>query len=393
MRYAYKSPVKRLGAAVFDAFGALGRRVFSALPSPESPSSIRKILLIRPDHLGDLILTRPAMSALRNAFPEARIDLLAAAEWQELFEGIPEINRVIPFNHHWFRRNAGGAAQPNLARLWQDMGEMAKLLRAEKYDAAIDFRGDLRNILLAARAGIAYRAGYGITGGSFLLSHTGDYSWARHQVFLNIDLLRCFGISVPEPELCSFPYSNERAELFWQEPGRELAHRPHPWVVVHPAAGIPSKEWPIERYEEVMALAASAQPVQFVLIGTLGEKEKNPIKSPPGTLDLRGRTTLTDLGVLFSKADLFLGHDSGPAHLAAAQGLELLLLFSGTNDWQVWHPWTKRLKVVRRPVECSPCREQVCPLRHHDCMRLISSGEVLSELNAKLENIRKRLIS
>lgn len=389
MRYAYKSPGMRLGAAVLDAFGALGRKISPFTVRTLPPAEIKKILLIRLDHLGDLIMTRPAMTALRRAFPAAQIDLLVAGEWRELFEGIPEINRVIPFDDHWFKRGSGARGGGGLSHLWKSMGEIARKLRPERYDAAVDFRGDLRNILLAVRAGIPYRIGYGITGGGFLLSRMGDYSWTRHQAHLSADLLRHFGISVPEPELLPFKASPERSALFWQGAGRELALRPHPWIILHPAAGAPSKEWPQDRYEEVMARASSAEPLQFVLIGTLGEKEKNPIKSPPGTLDLRGRTTLSDLAELFLKADLFLGHDSGPAHLAAAQGMTLLLLFSGTNDWQVWHPWTKRLKLMRHPVACSPCRSEVCPLGHHDCMRSISSRDVVLELRAMLETMRK----
>jgi heptosyltransferase-2 len=228
--------------------------------------------------------------------------------------------------------------------------------------------------------------GYGITGGGFLLTHEGKYSFEEHQVILNMALLRAMGINeaaLPEP----FTYSGERKRRFWNLHGEELARAgSSKRIVIHAGAGYPSKRWPPERYDELVKRILYSKLGQIVLVGTEAEKElwKCPSEKSNWIVDLRGKTRICDLPILYDTAQVFVGSDSGPAHIAAAQGLEVVVIYSGTNDHRVWCPGTEHLNLIRHPVDCSPCEARTCPLQHHDCMKKISVSRVFDAIKAVL---------
>jgi len=125
---------------------------------------------------------------------------------------------------------------------------------------------------------------------------------------------------------------------------------------------------------------------QIFLIGTETEKQEMPFAPRPGLMDMRGKTALEELPILFDLCDLFVGNDSGPAHIAAAQGIETVVLFSGTNEAAVWKPWTSRLHLLQHAVPCSPCEAKICPLGHHDCMKKINVDEVFEKIKMLLSS-------
>ena len=96
------------------------------------------------------------------------------------------------------------------------------------------------------------------------------------------------------------------------------------------------------------------------------------------------RGEMPNLAALLEQADLFAGADSGPAHLAAAVGTRTVVLFSGTNSPRQWRPWGEHVRVVRRPVDCSPCHRRTCPWREHPCMRGLRPGEVAEAIERLL---------
>lgn len=374
-RYNFKRWEKRVLAYALDLLGYGATAVWRSLFPPKEPDQIRRILAVRLDHLGDIVMTRPALAALKARYPDAELDVLVSEEYRPLLEGQKDFHQVLGYRMHWFAR----------ARDWQraisEYFAVLDRLRKRKYDLGVDFRGDARNILLMTLASIAKRLGYGRTGGGFLLTRETVYPASDHQVEVNLALLESLGVSAAHA-LRPFQYSEARRQDFWDRFRDTLGAKNGPRIVIHPGAGYPSKQWGSLKYWELVRRILQEQLGQVVLIGTESEKGDLPdIDASEGALiDLRGKTELADLPVLFDHSDFFIGNDSGPAHLAAAQGLEVLSIFSGTNDSRLWRPWTNRLHLVDHPVACSPCEARVCPLGHHDCMEKIPAERVYQTL-------------
>jgi len=385
-RYHYKKVQKRLAVACLDGVGNVLASLFRRIPSRRQTRPIHRILVIRLDQMGDVVMTKPALTALREKFPDAAIDLLIAEENRALFEQDPEIDEVIGLQSHWFSTHPSVSAQ--IQSFFRILGQA----RRKQYDLAIDFRGDLRHILWMWLAGIPRRLGYGRTGGDFLLSEKTTYSANEHQVNLNLNLLEGFGIT-RQSKIKPFIYSKEQKIDFENRLSDVLGPALGPRIVVHPSAGYPTKRWGSLKYWELIQRILAADIGQIVLIGTEGEKQDFPeLEAANGKLvDLRGKTSLTDLLVLFESCDYFVGNDSGPSHLAAAQGMEVLVIFSGTNDSRLWRPWTNRLRLIDYPVPCSPCEARDCPLQHHECMEKITVDQVFEAVQEMLRQSKGAL--
>ncbi len=339
-RYLFKNPAKRLAAGLFDFAGALLFFLFRPR-RPLDASKIKKILLIRTDQLGDAVMIRPAALAFKKQFPAVQIDLLCDAASLPLFQEDLFLTRLIGMSPTWFSgRGRGGNVR---VEFWRILREV----RAERYDAAIDFRGDLRSILLMTLAGIPERVGYGVTGGGFLLTRRGQYSRTLHQVLLNARLLDFFKVDGAACKLPPLSVTQKEAQSFWQGNGRPLAESADKRLIFHFGAGRPEKSWKADRCQALLKKVSDERLGKIVLIGAAHEKKLLPAEElPEGALDLRGKTTLRELIVLLSKAAVFTGMDSGPAHVAACQGLPVVSIFGGPNDPALWHPWAERLFLV-----------------------------------------------
>lgn len=332
-RYAFKAFWKRALIFLFDQTGNALWKFLGLRRHLPADLSFKRILVIRTDALGDLLMTRPALAALHQAFPQAEIDLLIARESVSLMEDNREARRIFGMPQNWFSRT------PQTKESKSEKKQLQKTLSNRAYCLAVDFRGDLRNIFYLKSLGIPHLIGYGITGGSFLLSACPPYDWNEHQVRVNLKLLETLGIQTL-PKLYPLAYSAARKESFWKNAGALLQSGAKFRVSVHAGAGLRSKCWPGENFLKVIQKTLTLPGTEVVLIGT--EKERELLQLPEGTLgvtDLRGKTELADLPVLLDACHLHLGNDSGPGHLAAAQGLAVISLFSGENLAEVWKPW------------------------------------------------------
>lgn len=375
-RYAFKSWVKRFLIFCLDLIGAV---LFFPIKHCEAPAAVKKILAVRIDHLGDVLMTRPALQLLRGLYPGVQIHLMTSPEAARLLKDDPCVDNILTFEKNWFTR--GG----RFFEIIQGAFRMCRELRAQSYDAAIEFRGDFRTILLLALAGLPFRVGYGITGGGFLLHRSTPYPWSSHQVEANIRLLEVLNPAVSKEDIFvpKLKVSEDR-DSYYKKMLRE-GNPSLPVLVIHPGAGYPSKQWPDEKFAQLAQRLTREKIARIVFIGTADEKKDSRCSlRPEDGIDLRGKTPLEDLPALLAHCDLYLGNDSGPAHLAAAQGVRVLSLFSGTNDADLWRPWGERVTLIQHKVPCSPCEAKICPLAHHDCMRKISVEEVYQTIMEKL---------
>lgn len=368
--YAYRKPWMRSLARWVDA---AGERLLSR--KRERPVDIRRVLLLRPDHLGDVIFALPAVEAVRRALPEARVDLLIGPWARALFpEAGLERLELLPFDAPWLARPARGkfglGGVLALARL------LRRRARKEgPYDLAIDLRGDLRLVLAARLAGVRYLAGRGITGLGFLLDAEGREAPGRHQVEGNLALLEAAGLGPQETVNPALALSPEEIEA-----GREVL-RAHGVanaklvVGVHPGAGTATKRWAPGKFAALIARIVSELPARVILLGGPDDRPAadavlealGEARSSRRLADLCGK--LPGLRAFMGVArgcHLFVGNDSGPAHIAAALGVPVLCLFSGTNEPSEWGPRGAAAVVLRRRVECEGCGLAECD--HHSCM-------------------------
>jgi len=369
--YVYKSRWKRLAAFLFDFAGS----VLFFLPRLRSrvfrPEEIRRILIVRLDQIGDVVLTRPAAAVLRAHFPLATIDWFVAAEAAPLLAHDTRVaDTVFSIGATWFTKGGG------FLKVVREFGEKRALLRARRYDLAFDFRGDLRNVFFLALLGIRWRAGYGITGGGFLLTHTQPYDFTQHQVEVNAGLLKSIGLS-SEPIIPPFHYpASIEAGVLKMLEGMGKGKK----IFIQTGAGYASKMWPQELFADLIKQIHDEKIGRMVLIGTEGERGLLNLADGLASKvqDLRGKTRVNELPALFDQAAVFIGNDSGPTHIAAAQGIPVICLFSAANPVSVWRPRGREVRILSRDIECSPCYSRICPLIHHQCMKDISVSEVMS---------------
>ena len=351
----------------------------------------RSILVVQLDHLGDAVLSTGLLAALRERHPQARIDVLAAPWNREVFELLPQVDRIHICRDYRLARSPG--------RWWPiELLRSAWRLRRVRYDWGIDVRGELPVVGLLWLAGIRRRIGWDAGGGGFLLTDSPTYRTARHEVASRAALVDCarWTGSPParirpvnvRPRLASTPEARAAlAERFAQSG----VGRREPLVVLHIGAGTASKRWPAEHWEELLGrLALEMGDVRAVLVGGREERELARRVTGgrvwPNALDWTGELSIAQLVALLECAELFVGADSGPAHMAAALGVPVVSLFAGTSDPRIWRPWGGAVEVLERRVACAPCHQLVCPLAENLCMRGIRPIDVI----AAVERLRER---
>jgi len=426
-RYRYSKLRWRLSAHALDSAGALAMRAWRLVRPPRPARDPRRILLVQLDHLGDAVLTSPLLVRLRDAFPRAEIDVLASSSNYEVFDGDPNVDRVHLAAKTWFDRRRGRSAL--LSAVWS----LGRSLRAGRYDWGIDVRGDVLSVLVMALAGIPRRVGWSMGGGGFLLTDVARWLPGRHEVGSRLALFETVAaggqgvetgparvavhvsdrdrVEVARRLSAAWPVGPGRAErsarsfredlggnhrlrtatrgarppaptAAWDEPDDLHAGRfgpAPPLLAVHLGAGTAAKRWPLARWRSLVARFL-ADGWRVVVVGAEDDVAAASTLTPhPGLRDWTGRLSVRQTVALLERAELFVGADSGPSHLAAAAGTTSVVLFSGTNRVAQWRPWSRRSLVLRRPVACRPCHLKVCPLADHPCLAGLSAERVHRE--------------
>ncbi len=373
--------------------GWLLRRI---VPSDTTVQAERaEILLIRPDHLGDVLLSRPAIDALARTLPDAHLTI-AVGPW-----GRPALGQmgdrtllICPFPG--FSRDP----MPRLQR-YLLLARYALLLRRHRHTMAVILRSDhWWGALLACLAGIPARVGYSTPETAPFLTVSIPHTPGQHAVTVALDLAEaaahCAGVTLRAGD-STLPTSAADADRdavtrLLQEAGVS----DEPLLVLHPAAGSPLKAWPLERFAALGTAVSRSLGARVVVTGSAGER---PLAQrlcdllAPGTLNLAGRLSWTELEALLARATLVIGVDSGPLHLAAAVRTPSLALF-GPADPAQFAPWgpPAQHRVVHADLPCRPCRRlDICRLEPAGkgpppCMRAIEVETVLAAAQSALQN-------
>ena len=345
---------------------------------PRQRSKTNRLLVIRPDHLGDALLATPAIRHIKQARPDIEIHALFGAWTADLLARYDEIDRVIPLPFPGFARG-GNAGNPYLLAL-----RWARTLRRTGYDAAIVMRPDhWWGALLAHLAGIPRRIGYGLPNVAPFLTDTCELR-REHAVLQNMRLAEVWtGESLPGETRLSFPIEDsDRVAIDERLSIMELPCE-KPLVCIHPGSGAVSKLWTSEKW----AQAADDLHARFdcVIAFTGAKSEQSLIAEIRARMSSAsyaiGETTIGQLAALYERARLVMGPDSGALHVAAAVDAPTVALF-GPADPVEFAPWgnPRRHVVLTADWSCAPCRIldwRADEMAEHPCVRDISVAQVL----------------
>lgn len=357
------SPPERLMVSLVS-LGARALAPFLAGPGTKPP---REVLVLRLDRIGDVLMSLPALGALREALPQAFIRL-AVGEWSKEVANDAPVDEVLVWSAPWVgRRDEGALSRTGVLRA-------ARAARVRKPDLAIDLQGDVRALWLMAMTGARTRVGYANTGSAALLSTVVDLDEDINFVEQNYRAMET-----------ALGRTLERRPFRWLSEGRRKKGRetlaaalgskrlrPNgPIVGLHPGAGRGIKEWPLDRYVEVGRRLVEERGALLVLTGSETERPKTAFISaalPSSTLDLCGQLGLGGLAEVMSAFDGFISGDTSAMHFACALGLPSVAIFGPSDPGRYFSGgkdgfgserhlaltadlWCRPCNLIRRPPE------------------------------------------
>ncbi|MEK6709689.1 MAG: glycosyltransferase family 9 protein [Nitrospinota bacterium] len=340
----------------------------------------RCVLIIRLGAVGDVVHALPLASAIRDAWPDARIVWAAEPSPSTLLLENPDVDEVLTVDTRAWRRNLPGGG---LAVLRRDLRAVRRL----GADIAVDAQGLLKSGFIAwasgapTRVGFEHRACREGMNVLFTTRQAAPPAGPHHVVEKNLRLLEPLGIPVPPPEARRFPLrerpgEGEVAEGFYRR--EELAAR-RPLLVVHPGAGWPTKRWAPERFA-ALGDAWNGATGGGVLL-TWGPDEEEIVRQVAAAMRTRAAvappTSIREMTALIRRGDVFAGGDTGPLHLAAALGLPCLAIIGPTDPVRNG-PWGPGHAVLHQPLACSGCYGRACP--DIECLGRIEAPEAARRL-------------
>jgi ADP-heptose:LPS heptosyltransferase len=393
-----------------DAGLHFGRRLPPLHPTTFHP---RRILVVRTDMLGDMLLTLPAIHVLRRAYPDARIDVATKPGNAPLLSGHPDIDGIITCDPASWPE-----ALTSPAIRHEALATMRTLRRA-RYDLALSMCGDWGSVVTRL-SGARRRVGYdGEAYAHFMTDPVpgARYRERQHEVDYCLSLAEHAGGTVDPidiaarcPALHVGDDARQRVELLLAEYGVGIYPTPHPLsmlthgegamdrqdpsscksappiVALHPGSGNgKAKRWPLP-YWARLADSLACEEVVAVLVGApsdapLAQGIKRRMRQPERVVDLVGATSLPELVALLERCTAIVTGDSGPMHVAAAVGTPVVAIF-GPTDPAVYGPLSDDATILRRDLWCSPCYDPAqtadCRFFNPICMKGIGPAEVLA---------------
>lgn len=339
----------------------------------------RRVLCVRLDALGDVLMTTPALGALKASGEGRRLTLLTSAAGAAIAPLLPMIDETIVYEAPWMKattlRENGGFDRAMIERL-----------RSERFDAAVIFTVYSQNPLPAALfcqlADIPRRLAHARENPYQLLTHwmaePEPQQFVRHEVQRQLDLVAAIGARVNDPRLVV----RVRPDVLEGMLDRLLASGldlNRPWIVIHPGASAPSRRYPADHFATAARSLSFDYDHQLVFTGS--QQERPLIETIVGeagirALSLAGRTNLEELAALLKLAPLLICNNTGPVHLAAAVGTPVVDLYALTNMQHA--PWQVPHELLFHDVPCKNCYKSVCPEEHHNCLRLVPPGSVVA---------------
>ena len=348
-------------------------------------SAIRRALVIKLRHHGDVLLTAPVFSALRQHAPRLELDALIYRDTEEMLSGHPAISRIFTVD----RAGKKNGALARIAAEWR----LLKELRARNYDLIVHLTESPRGAWLARLLGARYAVARELpdkSGRLWRTSCTHVYRISgkpRHTVEIHLDALRRLGLQ-PQGERRLTLVPGAEAEAAVGELLRRHGLAPKSYVHLHPTSRWLFKCWEVEKYAALID-ALQDTGVRVVVTASPAEHELEFVrrvmaKTRKPAVDLSGKLSLKQLAALTAQAKCFVGVDSVPMHIAAAMQTPVAALFGPSGDLE-WGPWQVRARVLTTNHSCRPCGMDGCAgSKISECLTTITVEEVLGAIKELL---------
>jgi lipopolysaccharide heptosyltransferase III len=354
-----------------------------AAPQPLAPArwdwpSVRSVLVIRLRSIGDTVLTTPSLFALRRFLPQAKIDILLEDWVAPVLEGSKLVDRVITI-----------PKQSNAAR-----ARVARDLHRAKYDVVYNLHGGTTATFLARASGARHRVGFAHYQYARLHNHVAPSPheiWRRptlHSVEQQLALIGWTGVPVTDRPATQLGVTERATRSVREKLAANKIDQEQPFALIHPAAALETKQWATESFarlaEDIMARGLTP-----VAIASSSEKQvlSSLIKQSGAPVIGFNDLSLPEVTALASRARLFIGNDSGIAHIAAATGTPCVVIF-GSSNVAHWRPWTtNQHEVVSEEMACQPCHGYFCAeFEKPQCILRVPVERVVGAVDRILRN-------
>jgi len=328
----------------------------------------RKILVIKPSSLGDVVHSLPFLNALSEGFPKAEIHWVIAKGLEGLLDGHPMISKLWIINKDDWKKITG------VRTTIKELRSLFKSLKAEKYDLVVDLQGLFRSGILAKATGAPVRMGFkeAREGSRIFYTHAVKGGRDVHAVDRYLEIANFLGCDTSEVK---FPFPL----LFNYQPSAVGHELPMEYAVIIPGARWLTKRWPAERFGELASLLS----VKSIIAGGKSDTGIADIvirNSSGRALSAAGKTSLKELIEIIRGAKFIITNDSGPMHIAAALRVPVFAIFGPTNPLRTG-PYGAGHIVIRKELECSPCYKKKC--KTVKCMDLIRANEVADAIRKR----------
>ncbi len=346
--------------------------------------TVERVLLVRLRSIGDTVLTTPSLFALKRFLPHARVDILLEDWVAPVLDGFPHVDNVITLE----RKSTSARAR------------LARQLRGNNYDVVYNLHGGSTATLLARATGAKHRVGYKTYQYARLHNHLSPSSsllWGRektHSVEQQLALLGWTGVPVsdrPPTQLSVTPEASAAVVRRLQAAGLEDVS----FAVIHPAAAFATKQWAANKFG-LLAEDIRSKGLAVVAITTAKERfvidEMNKTVGAP--VEAFTDLTLPEITALLARARVFIGNDSGIAHIAAAVKAPSVVIFGSSNTAH-WRPWTPSIsssaaEVVIEEMDCQPCHGYFCEkFDEPECIKRVPVERVIAATERVLRETDK----
>lgn len=373
----------------------LGKRYPPLTPDTFHP---RRILVIRLDLIGDLVLSLTVVRALKRTYPAAEIDLLALPASAKVASYDPNLSEIITYDPNIWRRPKALFQLKN----WREASVLRQKLNARHYDLAVSVYANWAAIL-AVLSGARRRVGYAPEGypGFMTDSLPGGIPdrwrhWApldnKHEVDYCLALAQAAGATLTPADRIPRLYVDEKTREEVEQLLLRAGLQPHkPLIVCHINSNNgQSKRWPIPYWATLIDRLIRQEGAQVVLTGAPGDMpqiDQVTSRMHERAINLAGKTSLTQLAALLQRADLLISGDSGPLHMGVACATPIIGIYGPTNP-SLGGPVSPDATVLRSGIWCSPCynaRDTAdCPFYTTQCMKNILPSQVFAIVQTKL---------
>lgn len=338
-------------------------------------AGVRRVLVVRLRSIGDTVLSTPSLIALKRFLPDAEIDILLEDWVAPLLDGSEQVDNVI---------TVGKDAMSRMRTAWD--------LRQRHYDVAINLHGGTTATFFATASGARHRVGYAEYQYSFLYNHllssASDF-WHKpqtHSVEQQLALLGFVGVPLAETERTQLTVSPAAVKSLEDRfpVGVPLGERKY--ALLHPAAAFDTKQWATANFARTAEFLA-AKGIESIAVAAKGEKTVLDELSSSSTVPITAfdNLSLPEITALASKAAIFVGNDSGIAHIAAAVDTPTVIIF-GSSNRDHWHPWTDAPNaMVFNEFDCQPCAGYTCErFGEPRCILSVPASEVFVAIDSVL---------